>query len=55
MEWLRKLSGKTVALDTAPLIYFMEEHPVFLDAVKPFFAALERGDFQAVTSSITLA
>ena len=39
MGWLTKLSGKTVALDTSPLIYFMEENPVFLDAVKPFFAA----------------
>jgi len=55
MGWLRKLSGKTVALDTAPLIYFIEENPKFLAAVKPFFAAMARGDFQVVTSSITLA
>jgi predicted nucleic acid-binding protein len=55
MGWLKKLSGKTVALDTAPLIYFMEENSAFLDTVKPFFAAMERGDFQVVTSSITLA
>ena len=55
MEWLKKLSGKMVALDTAPLIYFIEENHVFLGVVKPFFASMERGDFQVVTSSITLA
>ena len=54
MGWLRKLSGKIVALDTAPLIYFIEENPIFIAAVKPFFAAMESGDFQVVTSSITL-
>jgi hypothetical protein len=27
MEWLIKLKGKIVGLDTAPLIYFIEENP----------------------------
>ena len=54
MEWVRKLFGKTVGLDTAPLIYFVEKHPKYLPFVYPFFEALERGDIQVVTSTLTL-
>jgi len=55
MEWLTNLYGTIVGLDTAPLIYFVEEHPVYLPVVDPFFEAVERGDIQAVTSTLTLA
>jgi len=48
------LHGKVVGLDTAPLIYFIEEHPVFLPIVLPFFEAVQRGDIRVVTSTITL-
>jgi len=54
MGWLTPLYGKTVALDTAPLIYFMEKHPVFLPRVRPFFLAMAQGDFKVVTSALTL-
>ena len=54
MGWLDELRGGTVAIDTAPLIYFMQEHPRYLPIVRPFFEALDRGDFEAVTSTITL-
>lgn len=54
MEWITRLSGKTIGLDTAPLIYFMEEHPFYLEFVRPFFQALDRGDIIVVTSTITL-
>ena len=30
MEWLEALRGTVVALDTAPLIYLIEEHPTYL-------------------------
>ena len=30
MEWLGAVRGSTVGLDTAPLIYYIEEHPVYL-------------------------
>jgi predicted nucleic acid-binding protein len=43
-----------VGLDTAPLIYYLEEHPTYLPLVDPFFEALARGDLQAVTSTVTL-
>jgi len=43
-----------VGLDTAPLIYFIERHPTYLPFVDPFFEAVELGDVQAVTSTLTL-
>jgi predicted nucleic acid-binding protein len=41
-------------LDTTPLIYFIEENPVYLDMVCPFFEAMDNGDFSVVTSIVTL-
>lgn len=55
MGWLNKLSGKTVALDTAPLIYFVEATPLFAERVQPFFEALERAEFKVLTSTLTIA
>ena len=43
-----------VGLDTAPLIYFVEERPSYLYLVDPFFEAVERGEIQVVTSTVTL-
>lgn len=54
MEWINDLQGKTVGLDTAPLIYFIEENPTYLEAVRLFFEAMDRGDFSVVTSAVTL-
>jgi|SRR5947209_3207051 len=51
MEWIDALRGTIVGLDTAPLIYFIEEHPTYLPLVRPFFEAVDRGDFQIVTSA----
>jgi predicted nucleic acid-binding protein len=55
MEWVDALSGQVVGLDTAPLIYFIEENPTYLDIVRPFFEMMDRGEVQVVTSVITLA
>ena len=54
MEWVTQLYGKTIGLDTAPLIYFIEKNPVFHPRVKPFFQAMHRGDFEVVISTITI-
>jgi len=43
-----------VAIDTAPFIYLIEEHPRFLDVVRPVFEAIARGELQAVASELTL-
>jgi len=54
MGWLKKLYGKTVALDTAPLIYFVEATPLFTERVRPFFEALEQAEFKVLTSTLTI-
>jgi predicted nucleic acid-binding protein len=54
MEWVKNLNGKKIGLDTAPLIYFMEENSLYLETVREFFEAMDRGDFTVVTSTITL-
>ena len=54
MEWLNRLSGATVGLDKAPLIYFIEGNPKYLPLVRPFFEATERGEVHVVTSTLTL-
>ena len=54
MEWINDLQGQTVGLDTAPLIYFIEENPAYIETVKLFFEAMDRGDFWVVTSTVTL-
>ena len=54
MEWLKPLRGKIVGLDTAPLIYFIEQDPRYLNIVRDFFRAMDRGEFQVVTSTLTL-
>jgi len=54
MDWLNALAGSTVAVDTAPFIYYIENNPAHLPLVAPFFAGLDRGEFRAVTSTITV-
>lgn len=54
MEWVNDLQGKTVGLDTAPLIYFIEENPAYIEAVRLFFEAMDKGNFTVVTSTVTL-
>jgi hypothetical protein len=31
VEWINDLQEKTVGLDTAPLIYFIEENPAYIE------------------------
>jgi len=54
MGWVDALRGKTVGLDTAPLIFYIEDHPVFADRLEPFFRLVEAGEIQLVTSTVTL-
>ena len=54
MEWLMQLQGQIVGLDTAPLIYFIEQNEAHLEPVRAFFGAVSRGEFQVVTSTLTL-
>ena len=48
------ITGKWVALDTAPLIYYIEEHPDYLPLADELFTAFDSGVAQGVTSVLTL-
>ena len=54
MEWLTQLQGRIVGLDTAPLIYFIEQNLTYLEIVRGFFQGISTGEFQVVTSILTL-
>ena len=54
MGWVDSLRGKTVGLDTAPLIFYIEDHPVFADRLEPFFQLVQAGEIQLVASTVTL-
>ena len=49
-----KLLQKKVCIDTAPFIYYMEQHPHYGPIVQPVFEEIERGNIQAITTNITL-
>jgi predicted nucleic acid-binding protein len=55
MEWLNELQGKIIGLDTAPLIYFIEENPSYLEVTDAFFTAMYRSEFSVVTSVLTIS
>lgn len=54
MGLLSDLGKGPVALDTSIFVYFLEEHPVYLPLVDPLFEAIDAGQLEAVTSSLTL-
>lgn len=54
MELGRLLKGKTVFIDTAPLIFFIEKNPKYSAIVKPVVALIDSGQAKGVTSTITL-
>lgn len=54
MEWVRSLRGKSIALDTAPIVYFVEGNPTYVDMMRAFFESVQIGECSAVTSVISL-
>ena len=54
MEWVASLRGKTVGLDTAPIIFFIEGNPLYVEMMRTFFLAVQKDEFSVVTSTITL-
>lgn len=51
---IEKFDGKAVYLDTAPLIYYLEENPVSFSFLDELFKKNERGDFRFYSSSIII-
>lgn len=54
VTWIDKIKGKLISLDTAPMIYYLEEHPGYVSSLDPFFDALDNNECSMVTSVITL-
>jgi predicted nucleic acid-binding protein len=46
--------GLKLFIDTAPIIYFIEEHPVYINEVSDIFDRTADGTVQVITSVITL-
>ena len=55
MGWVKDLAGQTAALDSAPLIYFIEDHPLYSVKLAELFEAAESGSVHLVTSTVTIA
>jgi predicted nucleic acid-binding protein len=53
MGLIHRLKSKTVFLDTAPLIYYIEENRKYSSFLNKLFLANSRGDFLFQTSVIT--
>jgi len=53
-SFLKGLKSQKVGLDTMIFIYAFEEHPAYLPLLKPFFSVLEKGEIEAVTSTISI-
>lgn len=43
-----------LGLDTSPFIYFVEQHPLYVDVMREVFKRITNGEFQACSSVITL-
>ena len=53
MGWVEALRGKVVCMDTTPLIFYMEDRPIYADMLEPVFQAATRGEVAIKTSMIT--
>jgi predicted nucleic acid-binding protein len=49
-----ELKGLRVCIDTAPFIYFIEKHKLYLNVLKPLFIEINAGNIEGITSTVTL-
>jgi predicted nucleic acid-binding protein len=54
MGWIEDLQGEVISLDTAVFIYYIQQHPSYIDRLHLFFQAIERGEITVVTSAMAL-
>ena len=54
ISFLKRLKNQKIAIDTMIFIYAFEEHPAHAPFLRSFFSALEKGEMEAVTSSVTI-
>lgn len=50
----KKLIKKTLFIDTAPLIYYIEGHSVYKEKLKTLFEANDKGEIKFQTSTLTI-
>jgi len=53
--WAGLRAGSTLLVDTAPLIYWLEGHPIFAERFAGMFQAAASGNLRITLSTITLA
>jgi len=49
-----EVRGQRICIDTAPVIYFIEQHAKYQNILRPVFAEIASGNIEAITSTITL-
>jgi len=49
-----EIRGQRICIDTAPIIYFIEQHVKYRNIIRPVFAEIAAGNIEAITSTITL-
>jgi predicted nucleic acid-binding protein len=49
------MKDRLVSIDTAPLIYFMENNPLYEKPLEAFFSLMHDGGVRVITSTMTLA
>ncbi len=54
MGLIQKFKGKLVFLDTAPLIYYIEENPKYASILNKLFLSNSKGEFTFQSSVVTL-
>ncbi len=55
LKLIKILKGiNSIAIDTSPFIYYIEEHKDYIETIEPLFTLISEGHFIAYTSLITL-
>ena len=54
MGLVDELQGHKICIDTAPIIYFIEEHAKYREMIRPVFVEIASRSIEAITSTITL-
>ncbi len=54
MGLVDEVRGQRICIDTAPMIYFIEEHAKYREIIRPVFVEIDSGNIEAITSTITL-
>jgi predicted nucleic acid-binding protein len=54
ISFLKRLKNQKVAIDTMIFIYAFEDHRAHASFLRSFSSALEKGEMEAVTSSVTI-